>query len=122
MLTGNKIPFVRDNLKMKTAIKILSNKKLGILIVQNKQKKTLGIITDGQIRRFNQTKKDILSTKVKEIMTKNPIGVEKNVLAAKALALINNKKITSLCVFDNKNKSKTIGVLHIHNILESNIT
>ena len=55
-------------------------------------------------------------------MTKNPIGIEKNALAAKALALMNNKKITSLCVFDNKNKSKTIGVLHIHNILESNIT
>jgi len=122
MLTGNKIPFVKENLNMKSAIKTLSNKKLGILIVQNKQKKTLGIITDGQIRRFNQTKKDILSTKVKEIMTKDPIGVEKNALAAKALALMNNKKITSLCVFDNKNKSKTIGVLHIHNILESNIT
>src|SRR6056300_1160318 len=122
MLTGNKIPFVKENLNMKRAIKILSNKKIGILIDKNKQKKTLGIITDGQIRRFNQTKKDILSTKVKEIMTKNPIGIEKNALAAKALALMNNKKITSLYVFDNKNKSKTIGVLHIHNILESNIT
>ena len=122
MLTGNKIPFVRDDLKMKTAIKILSNKKLGILIVQNKQKKTLGIITDGQIRRFNQIKKDIQSTKVKEVMTKNPISIEKNELAAKALAIMNNKKITSLCVFDNKNKSRTVGVLHIHNILESNIT
>ena len=122
MITGSKIPFVRDDLKMKTAIKILSNKKLGILIVQNKQKKTLGIITDGQIRRFNQIKKDIQSTKVKEVMTKNPISIEKNELAVKALAIMNNKKITSLCVFGNKNKSKTIGVLHIHNILESNIT
>ena len=107
---------------MKAAIKILSNKKLGILIVQNKQKKTLGIITDGQIRRFNQMKKDILSNKVKEVMTKNPISIDKNALAAKALALMNSKKITSLCVFDKKNKFKTIGVLHIHNILESNIT
>ena len=122
MITGNKIPFVGEDLKMKTAIKILSNKKLGILIVQNKQKKTLGIITDGQIRRFNQIKKDIQSTKVKEVMTKNPISIEKNELAVKALAIMNNKKITSLCVFGNKNKSKTIGVLHIHNILESNIT
>jgi arabinose-5-phosphate isomerase len=122
MVTGNKIPFVKENLKMKTAIKILSNKKLGILIVQNKKKKTLGIITDGQIRRFNQMKKDILSTKVKEVMTKNPISIDKNALAAKALALMNNKKITSLCVFDKKNKFKTVGVLHIHNILESKIT
>ena len=54
MLTGNKIPFVKEDLKMKAAIKILSDKKLGILVVQNKLKKTSGIITDGQIRRFNQ--------------------------------------------------------------------
>ena len=53
-------------------------------------------------------------------MTKNPITIDKNSLAAKAISLMNNKKITSLCVFDKKNKSKTIGVLHIHNILQSN--
>ena len=59
---------------------------------------------------------------VKEIMTKNPITIDKDDLAAKAISLMNNKKITSLCIFDKKNKSKTIGVLHIHNILQSNIT
>ena len=59
---------------------------------------------------------------VKEIMTKNPISVEKNSLAAKALALMNSKKITSLCVCDQRNKFKTIGVVHIHNILQSNIS
>ena len=55
-------------------------------------------------------------------MTKNPISIDKNELAVKALSLMNNKKITSLCVYNNKNKSKTIGVLHIHNILQSNIS
>ena len=55
-------------------------------------------------------------------MTKNPIRVDKNDLAAKALTLMNNKKITSLCVYDKRNKFKTIGILHIHNILESNIS
>ena len=55
-------------------------------------------------------------------MTKNPIGIDKNELAAKALILMNNKKITSLCVYNKKNKFKTIGVLHIHNILQSNIS
>jgi arabinose-5-phosphate isomerase len=122
MLTGNKIPFVKEDLKMKTAIKILSNKKLGILIVQNKLKKTKGIITDGQIRRYNQRKIYLPDVKVKEVMTKNPISIDKNALAVKALALMNNKKITSLCVHDKKNKFRTIGVLHIHNILESNIS
>ncbi len=122
MLVGNKIPFVSQNLKMKEALKILSAKNLGVLIVQNKQKKTIGIITDGQIRRFNQKKLNIQSMKVSEIMTKKPISIEKDSLAAKALALMNSKKITSLSVYNKKNKNKTIGILHIHNILQSNIT
>ena len=60
--------------------------------------------------------------KVGQIMTKNPISIEKDSLAVKALALMNENKITSLCVFNKKNKKKTIGILHIHNILQSNIS
>ena len=122
MLTGKKIPFVNENLKMKTALKILSDKKLGVLIVQNKKKQTTGIITDGQIRRFNQKNPSLHSTEVYKVMTKNPISVEKNNLAAKALSIMNNRKITALCVFDKKNKNKTIGVIHVHTILQSNIS
>ena len=47
--------------------------------------------------------------------------MEKNLLAAKALKIMNENKITSLCVHDKSNKNKTIGLLHIHNILEANI-
>ena len=54
MITGNKIPFISEKLKMKKALNILSEKSLGILIIRNKQKKTVGIITDGQIRRYNE--------------------------------------------------------------------
>tara|TARA_B100001121_G_scaffold218751_1_gene192052 strand:+ start:592 stop:1560 length:969 start_codon:yes stop_codon:yes gene_type:complete len=122
MLVGSRIPFVNENLKMKDALKIISAKKLGILIVKNRQKKTIGIITDGQIRRFNQRKMDLQSMKVSQIMTKKPIGIDKDALAAKALALMNSKKITSLCVYNSKDKHKTVGVLHIHNILQTNIT
>ena len=122
MLTGKKIPFVNENLQMKKALKILSDKKLGVLIVQNKKRQTTGIITDGQIRRFNQKNPDLLETKVNKVMTKNPVSVEKNDLAAKALSIMNNKKITSLCVFDKKDKGRTIGVLHVHTILQSNIS
>jgi arabinose-5-phosphate isomerase len=122
MLTGNKIPFVKEDLKMKTAIKILSNKRLGILVVQNKLKKTSGIITDGEIRRFNEKKIYLPTMRVKDVMTKNPVSIDKNALAAKALSLMNRRKITSLCVYDKKDKFKTIGVLHIHNILDSDIS
>ena len=122
MLTGDKIPFIDGAVKMNKALKILSNKKLGILIIRNKKKITKGIITDGQIRRYNEKNSDLHVMKVSSIMTKNPISIEKNALAAKALSLMNTKKITSLCVHSDKNKNKTIGVLHIHNILSSNIS
>ena len=59
---------------------------------------------------------------VKKVMTNNPISIDKDDLAAKALSIMNSKKITSLCVHNKKNKSKTIGVLHIHNILQLNIS
>jgi arabinose-5-phosphate isomerase len=122
MLTKKAIPFVNENLEMKKALKILSNKKLGILIARNHNNITTGIITDGQIRRFNEKKKSIQLLKVKDIMTKNPYSVIKDCLAAKALSIMNNKKITSLCVFDKENKTKTIGVVHIHDILRNNIS
>tara|TARA_Y100000591_G_scaffold303188_1_gene298883 strand:- start:49 stop:1017 length:969 start_codon:yes stop_codon:yes gene_type:complete len=122
MLTGDKIPFVRENTLMNKALEILSNKKLGVLIVQNVKKKTLGIITDGQIRRFNQKKYNLQNLKAKDIMTKNPLSIDKKTLAAKALNVMNSKKITSLCVYDERNKTKTIGILHIHHILRANIS
>jgi len=120
MLTKDKIPFINERVKMKDGLKILTKKKLGVLIVQNNKKLTTGIITDGQIRRINQKKIDINSTLAKDIMTKDPISINKDSLAVKALSLMNSKKITSLCVNDGKNKSKTIGILHIHNILQNN--
>ena len=122
MLIKEKIPFVRQDLRMREAIKVLSKKKLGVLIVQNKQKRTIGIISDGDMRRYNEKKLDLQSMKVSELMTKNPISIDKDALAAKALAVMNNKKITSLCVHEKNKKFKTIGVVHIHNILRSNIT
>ena len=122
MVVGKRIPFVNENTKMKEALRILNNKKLGILVCQNKKGKTVGIITDGQIRRFNQKKPNLQSMSVKHIMTKKPISINKNDLAAKALALMNNKKITSLCVYNGKNNDITIGVVHIHHILQSNVS
>ena len=55
-------------------------------------------------------------------MTKNPISVDKDILAAKALSIMNNRKITSLLVCDKKKPNVTIGVVHIHNIVQSNIS
>ncbi len=121
MITGSKIPFVNENIKMEKALKILTEKKLGILIVRDKNRKTKGIITDGQVRRFSEKNFNFYSLPVKKIMTKKPITIEKNELAAKALSLMNNKKITSLLVKNKKKPLITIGVVHIHTILKANI-
>ena len=92
-----------------------------MLIAINKKKLTTGIITDGQIRRASQKNNNLKKLLVKNIMTKNPISIDKDTLASKSLSIMSDKKITSLCIHKNKNKNKTIGLLHIHNILRANI-
>ena len=67
MITGNKIPFISEKLKMKKALNILSEKSLGILIIRNKQKKTVGIITDGQIRRYNEKNSNLILNQIKRL-------------------------------------------------------
>ena len=121
MLTKKNIPFINENSSMRNALKIITSKKLGTLIARNKSGMTTGIITDGQIRRMTQKNKDLNNLKVREIMTKNPIKVSKEMLGIKALSIMNENKITSLCVNDISKKNKTIGIIHIHNIIENNI-
>ena len=121
MLIGKKIPFISESSSMKNALKFISQKKLGVLVARNSKKRTTGIITDGQIRRISEQKGTLQQLKVKDVMTKNPISINADVLAAKALSLMNSNRITFLCVHKKGQKNKTIGVIHIHNILESNI-
>ena len=53
---------------------------------------------------------------------KNPISVSKDMLASQALYIMNKKRITSLCVYKGNKKNKTVGIIHIHNILNANIS
>ena len=122
MITGKKIPFIDENSSMKKALSLITKKKLGILIVINKKKITTGIITDGQIRRSTQKNNSVISLSVKKVMTKNPISVDKDMLAVKSLSIMSENKITSLCVHKKNKTKKTIGVLHIHYLLDGNIS
>ena len=90
-------------------------------IAINRKKITTGIFTDDDIKRVIKKKIDINKNNIKKLMTKNPIKVEKNTLAVKALNLMNENKITSLCVYKKGNSKKTIGIIHIHNILSADI-
>jgi len=121
MLKQKKIPFINENTLMNKALKIMTKKKLGTLIARNKKNHTTGIITDGQVRRFNSKNISFNLLKVKDVMTKNPIKIEKNTLATKALSIMNENKITSLCVYNKNKKFITIGIVHVHNILNKEI-
>ena len=121
MIKGDKIPFINQKLQMKKALSLITKKKLGVLIAIDKKKITKGIITDGQIRRFSQKNSNLKSLNVNDIMTINPLSVDKDTLASRALAIMSQNKITSLCVHKNNKRRKTVGLLHIHHILSANI-
>ena len=118
MLTKNKIPFVNENEIIKNALKILNKKKLGFIIVNDNQGLNSGIFTDGDLKRALQKRKYSEKSKIKNIMTKKPYSVEENTLLTDILTKMNKKKITSVCVFNKTNKKRTIGVIHIHQILK----
>ena len=122
MLSGKKIPFVNENVSMKDALVSISQRNLGTLVIRNNRNYTTGILTDGDLKRINNIKLSFKDLKLKKVMKKRPISVDKDMLAAQALSIMNNKKITSLCVHQNNKKNKTIGFIHIHNILNANIT
>jgi len=117
MLTKNKIPFVNENMDLNKALKILNFKKLGFLVIKNEKGFTKGVFTDGDLKRLMQKKKSLENLKIGEFISKNPYKVEKNSLASDILKQMNKNKITNVCVFDKKNKNITIGVIHIHQLL-----
>ena len=121
MITKSEVPFINENYNIEKALDIINSKKLGTVIIRNNKLNTTGILTDGDIKRLVQKFNNIKQLKIKDIIKNKPVSVDKDLLAAKALKIMNEKKITSLCVYSKSNKNKTIGLLHIHNILEANI-
>jgi len=121
MFTGNKIPFVQENTTMKDALNVITKKGLGVILIK-KRNITTGILTDGDLKRLNQKFENFQKLKINTVMKKNPVSIDKNALAAQALSIMNAKKITSLCVHKGNQKNKTVGIIHIHNILKTNIS
>jgi arabinose-5-phosphate isomerase len=124
MIAGNKLPKVSVTKSIYEAIKIIDQKKLGIVVVMEKRQ-VKGILTDGDARRGIKyySKNDHL----KKFMTSNPLFVSESMPASKALALMNEKKITSLLVtseqdyYKAKSSKKLKGILHIHSLLQYGI-
>tara|TARA_B100001057_G_scaffold499905_1_gene612442 strand:- start:6107 stop:7087 length:981 start_codon:yes stop_codon:yes gene_type:complete len=121
MVTNDKIPFILETQNLKSAINLITNKKLGVLIAKNKKGYTTGILTDGNIRKLRHDNKDLHKISIKKVMTKKPISVQIDTMAVKALRIMNENKITSLCVHKKNKVFKTVGLIHIHHLLDANI-
>ena len=119
MQSGKSIPLVNDETILSDALLEISEKKLGLTLIQNKSKKVIGIFTDGDLRRCLGEKRDINNTKIDEVMTKNFIKVSENTLAIDAAKIMEENKIFSLVVTNNY--KKVIGVITMHSLIESRI-
>jgi arabinose-5-phosphate isomerase len=114
MHTGDDIPKVVANTRMSDVIYEMSRKKLGMTTVVEGQM-LLGVISDGDLRRLLERRgKDVLDLTAAECMTREPKTISANEFAATALALMEEKKITSLVVVDGNRKLE--GVVHLHDL------
>ena len=122
MVSGVKMPIIDYKKNFKTALKIMNQKKLGIVVIL-KKRFIAGILTDGDLRRElkNYSKNESLD----KFMTRSPLVINENIPASKALAIMNEKKITSLLVVSDRDlgkKNKTLkGIIHIHFLLQNGI-
>lgn len=117
MHKGDETPLVDENETMATALVKITSKKFGCAAVINNKQELIGIITDGDIRRHMDT--DFLNKKTTEIMTRNPITVRPKALAAEALHIMEEKRITSLFIAEN---NKPVGIIHIHDLLHAGVS
>jgi len=115
MHTGDDLPRVLPGAKMPDVIYEMSSKGLGLAAVAQKDGKLLGIITDGDLRRVMQRRKEnVLDLTAADCMTKNPVTMPRSELAAAALRLMEEKKITSVLVVDAAGRLE--GVVHLHDL------
>ncbi|MFC1659218.1 SIS domain-containing protein, partial [Pseudomonadota bacterium] len=118
MKKGNDIPLVKYNDKMSKVLKIMTEKKLGCTGVLDSKNNFIGIITDGDLRRKISITKDFMNKKAEDIMTKNPITVEKGMFIGEIINIMNTKSITAVFIIDPElneetGKENVVGILHM---------
>ena len=122
MVTGKKMPFINHKKKLKDALKIMNEKKLGIIVVL-KNNFIEGLVTDGDLRR--EIKNYVKDKNLNQLMSEKPLVVNENMPASKALGIMSENKITSLLVVSDKDykkkKKKLKGIIHIHILLQNGI-
>jgi arabinose-5-phosphate isomerase len=116
MHSGEELPLVKESDAMSHVLVVMTEKRFGCAGVVNAAGDLTGIITDGDLRRH--MKNNLLQKPAAEVMTKNPMVIAPQILAAEALRILNEKKRTVLLVVD---AGKPIGILHIHDLLRAGI-
>ena len=114
MNSGDALPVVQLHTAMRDVIYEMSRKKLGMTTVVEKDGRLAGIITDGDLRRKMSTTPDILDLLARDVMTTNPVAIPHTTLAVEALALMEQRKITSIVVIDTDRRVS--GVVHLHDL------
>ena len=99
---------------MRDVIYVMSSKGLGMTAVVDHDRRLAGIITDGDLRRQMTTTPDILERRAGDLMTRRPITVRRETLAAEVLALLEQRKITSVVVVDGHDRVE--GIVHLHDL------
>ena len=117
---NEKAPIVNQSTSLKEALMVVTEKKLGVTLVSN-ENKVVGIFTDGDLRRCLNDEVDLKNTPIKDVMTTNFISIKSNALAIDAAEIMEKNKIFSLVVNPTINKSKSIGVITMHQLLEAGI-
>ena len=118
MHTDAQIPIVLQDHKLALGLIEMSEKALGMTAVINEKDELVGIYTDGDLRRTLEENVDIQTTLMREVMTKNCITVKPNLLAVKAVEIIQENKITSLVVVK---ENKIVGALNIHDLFRAGV-
>jgi len=113
------LPLVSEHDPMQVALIEMSSKRLGVTGVVTEQGELAGIITDGDLRRGLERKKNLLSLTVQDVMTRNPRTIEKEALAAQALQVMEQYSITSLFIVAASGLKKPEGIIHLHDLLKA---
>ncbi|UCH10262.1 MAG: KpsF/GutQ family sugar-phosphate isomerase [Fidelibacterota bacterium] len=121
MHTGAAVPLVPEDMIMRQAIAVITEKRLGITGVVDHDGVLVGAITDGDLRRGLARDDHMLDQRAHDIMTPNPKWVLDTDLAVHALAVMEDHEITSLFVMSDKKNHRPEGLIHIHDILRSGI-
>jgi arabinose-5-phosphate isomerase len=102
MRAGNRNAVAPENLSVKEALLVMTRAKSGSLSVVNARGKLAGVFTDGDFRRHMAADENLLSQPLKKVMTRNPISISENALAAEALKIFNERNIDDLIVVNSK--------------------